>query len=94
MPSTPSRRPLHKRLARALRIVGDPAEPRSERARAARRAAAIGEKLGLIRRPETCESCGCGGPLERHHDRHDEPLAVRFVCHVCHQLIDMVREAG
>ena len=91
----PSRRPLHKRLSRALRIVGDESEPRSERAAAARRAASVAEKLGILVRPTRCERCGeRSRALERHHEDHNRPLDVAFVCPLCHQIADAAKMAG
>jgi hypothetical protein len=96
--ATPSSRPLWQRLARHLAIAADPRLPRRRRTRAARMAAALAERLGVISRPRRCTWCGGRRPgdLQRHHPDHAAPLLVLWLCRDCHRLADtMVRdEAG
>jgi hypothetical protein len=75
-------------LRRQLAIVHDPIRTIGRRKRASRHAAALAEKLGLIRRPDRCEGCGRRRVLERHHPIHFEPLRVEFYCRTCHQAAD------
>ena len=42
-------------------------------------------KLGLLKRPEACESCGKICRLHGHHDDYKKPLSVTFLCAVCHK---------
>jgi hypothetical protein len=77
-----------RRLERRLAIVHDPDEPIGRRKKASRHAAALAEKLGMIRRPELCEGCGRQRRLERHHPVHFEPLRVEFYCRPCHRIAD------
>jgi hypothetical protein len=92
------RRHLHAKLARLrrhLEISLDLLKPRRIRTRSARYAAALGEQLGLIRRPRSCSWCRRRLRLERHHWDYDEPLDVTFLCVDCHALADtMVWRAG
>jgi hypothetical protein len=83
------------RLRRHLEISLDLLKPRRIRTRSARYAAALGEQLGLIRRPGRCCWCRRRGRLERHHWDYDEPLNVSFLCVDCHAIADtMVWRAG
>ena len=82
------RRELFARLGRHLEISLDDLRPRRIRTRSARYAAALGEALGLIDRPERCVWCRRRGRLQRHHWDYDEPLNVTFLCAECHVLAD------
>lgn len=42
---------------------------------------------GILKRPEVCSECGLPGRIQGHHDDYSKPLAVRWVCHVCHSKI-------
>jgi hypothetical protein len=96
--ASPSSRPLWRRLARHLAVAADPRLPRRRRTRAARMAAALAERLGVISRPRRCAWCGGRRHwlLERHHPDHAAPLLVLWLCRDCHRLADnMIRdEAG
>lgn len=83
----PSRRDLWAKLDRLLWVARS-APRRRDRTRAARYAAALAERLGVIRRPRACEWCGLGRPLTRHHHDHDLPLAVTWLCADCHDVAD------
>jgi hypothetical protein len=93
-----SSRPAWRRLARHLAIAADPRLPRRRRTRAARMAAALAERLGVISRPRRCAWCGDRRPgdLQRHHPDHAAPLLVLWLCRDCHRIADnMMRdEAG
>ena len=79
-----------KNLARKLAIVADPAIPMGRRKRAARLAAAMAERVGLIERPRACQRCGKKRRLERHHADHLDPLRIEWLCSAgCHRLADM-----
>jgi len=83
------------RLRRHLEISLDLLRPRRIRTRSARYAAALGEQLGLIRRPRCCCWCRRRLRLERHHWDYGDPLDVTFLCVDCHALADtMVWSAG
>jgi hypothetical protein len=82
------RRALFARLGRHLEISLDNLRPRRIRTRSARYAAALGEALGLIDRPERCVWCRRRARLQRHHWDYDEPLNVTFLCADCHVLAD------
>jgi len=43
----------------------------------------------LVRQP--CEVCG-KGPAQAHHEDYGRPLDVRWLCRVCHERADKVRE--
>ncbi len=77
-------------LRRHVEICLDLLRPRRIRTRSARYAAALGEQLGLITRPQCCSWCRRRGRsrLERHHWSYDEPLNVTFLCIDCHALAD------
>lgn len=81
-------RDRERRLARQLAIVADDSRPWPRRKTAARYAACLAEKLGLIDRPNGCEWCRQRRPLERHHPDHMEPLAVNWLCRDCHEIAD------
>lgn len=40
---------------------------------------------GELDRPDVCSECGSPGRIEAHHDDYNAPLAVRWLCHDCHQ---------
>ena len=42
-------------------------------------------KSGKLIRPENCENCGEAIFTEAHHDDYGMPLAVRWLCRVCHK---------
>ena len=46
--------------------------------------------------PDTCESCGAGGLIHRHHPDYTKPLLVEFLCPRCHKAAhqQMKRGAG
>lgn len=46
---------------------------------------------GWLIRPDFCEECGVGGLIEAHHDDYSKPLAVRWLCRVCHASADIDR---
>lgn len=80
---------LLRRLDRNLSAAMDPSLPGPERKRRARAAAHWGEKLGLLKRPAACESCGkADAYLEKHHSNHSVPLFVVWVCADCHARLD------
>lgn len=79
---------IERRLARKLAVVADRARPWPARKSAARYAANLAEKLGLIERPDRCEWCVHRLPLERHHPDHSQPLAVNWLCRPCHDIAD------
>ena len=83
----PSKRELWEKLDRLLRVARD-APRRRDRTRAARYAAAVAERLGVIRRPRACQRCQRRRPLTRHHPNHDQPLAVEWLCEDCHGVAD------
>ena len=78
------------RLARQLAIAGDEGKPGWARKRAARHAAAIAERLGLIERPRGCQWCRARLPLERHHESYEEPLMIWWLCGPCHRIGDVL----
>lgn len=84
----PSRRPEWVRLRRLLALAARTDRTRRERTRAARLAAAVAERLGLLRRPTRCQGCGLPRPLTRHHPDHGWPLVVLFLCRGCHDAAD------
>lgn len=52
---------------------------------AAHRKAGRAAATGRIAKATTCEVCGKGGRLEKHHPNYDEPLLVVFLCPACHR---------
>jgi hypothetical protein len=88
-------RALFTRLERHLEISLDGIRPRRIRTRAARYAAALAERLGILMRPRLCSWCRRRRRLERHHWDYSEPLNVTFLCVDCHDLADaMVVQAA
>lgn len=75
-------------LQRHLEISLDLLRPRRVRTRSARYAAALGEQLGLITRPNRCAWCRSRRRLQRHHWSYDEALNVTFLCVECHAIAD------
>jgi hypothetical protein len=73
-----------ERLARQLAIVADGTRPPRDRKRASRLAAAIAEKLGILKRPRVCRWCRRRVRLERHHPCHSRPLDIMWLCFDCH----------
>lgn len=90
-------RRLYIRYRKAVRAATDmrfPCGPTS-RKRAARKAACIAERLGMIERPEHCEWCRGRVRLYRHHWDLRKPTFVVYLCQGCHAIADdMVREDG
>lgn len=41
-------------------------------------------KYGELTRPDGCEKCGKPGTVVAHHEDYRRPLAVRWLCDVCH----------
>jgi len=56
------------------------------RARAAvRRKLRDAVEAGRIRRPDLCQRCGGGGPIEAHHTDYSRPFDVEWLCAPCHR---------
>lgn len=81
-------RALLTRLKRHLEISLDTVRPRRIRTRAARYAAALAERLGILARPKVCSWCRSHRRLERHHWDYCEPLNVTYLCVDCHDIAD------
>jgi hypothetical protein len=75
---------LISRLNRAIAHSQNYRTSRRDRHSAARRAAALAERLGLIDRPAVCQACFCVKTLYRHHPDHSNPISVQFLCKECH----------
>lgn len=75
---------LLSRLHRAIANSQNYRTSRRNRHHAARHAAALAERLGLIDRPAVCQACFHSRPLDRHHPDHSEPILVHFLCKECH----------
>ena len=43
---------------------------------------------GRLARPEHCEQCGSGGPIEAAHHDYSRRLDVRWLCRSCHRTWD------
>lgn len=56
-----------------------------------RYASCLAEKLGLIKRPKSCEWCFKQRCLYRHHWNYQDPLDVNFLCYECHPVADEVK---
>lgn len=41
-------------------------------------------RLGIVRPPHCCQSCGREAPLEAHHADYSKPLEVSWLCRKCH----------
>ena len=57
---------------------------RNPEKRSAQLMAASALKSGKIVRKYFCESCGCGGSLEKHHEDYSKPLEIIWLCRTCH----------
>lgn len=64
-------------------------DPRKHRARA-KLARAVA--TGRLVRPEACEHCGGGGPIEAHHEDYSKPLDVQWLCRSCHGMEHWIAE--
>jgi RecJ-like exonuclease len=42
-------------------------------------------RRGVVKRPETCSSCGGDGPIEGHHEDYSKALEVIWLCRTCHR---------
>lgn len=42
-------------------------------------------RLGVIRKPETCEKCRLKAPIEAHHTDYTRPLFVAWLRRPCHR---------
>lgn len=49
---------------------------------------------GKLTRPENCDGCGAGGPIEAHHSDHTKPLDVEWLCRICHRAADKALHAS
>ena len=54
------------------------------RRHAARSAVGVALASGKLVRPDICEACGGGGPIESHHHDYDRPLDILWLCRSCH----------
>ncbi len=81
-------RALYTRLERLVELSVNSSKPRRIRTRAARYAAAIAERLGVLTRPKFCSWCRRHRRLERHHWNYMEPLNITFLCVECHDIAD------
>lgn len=79
---------LWSRLERAITASNNFKISKRDRHHAARRAAALAERLGLIDRPSVCQACFHSRPLDRHHPDHSNPISVEFLCKDCHKAAD------
>jgi len=41
---------------------------------------------GKLQRQTVCEKCGTNGRMHKHHDDYSKPLAIRWLCAMCHTL--------
>jgi hypothetical protein len=50
-------------------------------------------RRGELVRPETCSRCGGRGkgPIEAHHEDHQKPLDVEWLCSSCHRYADAAK---
>ena len=49
-------------------------------------------KVGVISRPDWCQSCGAKYKTQIHHANYDAPLSIIFLCACCHSLADKSKE--
>jgi hypothetical protein len=40
---------------------------------------------GRVERPSACEECGSSGEIHAHHADYAKPLAVDWLCRLCHE---------
>lgn len=57
---------------------------RKERAKAEPNKMWARNKARKLKRPDTCERCGCTCFVEAHHDDYARPLDVTWLCRKCH----------
>ena len=55
-----------------------------ERARASQKVCRA-VQAGVLTKPTRCTECPSTKQIEAHHDDYSQPLAVRWLCHTCHQ---------
>lgn len=54
----------------------------------ARTAVELALRHGEMQRPSHCSACGlANGVIEAHHDDYTKPLAVRWLCKACHEVV-------
>ena len=82
---------LVSRLSRALSASNDYRTSQRDRHEAARRAAALAERLGLIDRPKVCQACFHARTLFRHHPDNSAPLRIQYLCRGRHREADRVQ---
>ena len=50
-------------------------------------------RAGRLTRPNTCERCDASGPVHGHHGDYSKPLAVQWLCSICHALAHLEEES-
>lgn len=87
---------LLSRLHRAIANSQNYKNSTRDRHHAARYAACLAERLGLIDRPSVCQACFHFRPLDRHHPDYSRPIHVEFLCKDCHAEADrmLLRKKG
>ena len=80
MPKTPDEVRAYQREYKRRRYHSDPEYRRKHLARVAATDAVKFRRMG--RKP--CEGCGAADGVQMHHADYDRPLAVRWLCEVCH----------
>jgi hypothetical protein len=80
MPWTDDERRAYQREYKRRRYHADPEYRRRHLARVA---ATDAVKFRRMER-KPCEGCGSADGVQKHHDDYDSPLAVRWLCEVCH----------